>query len=251
MLNGFYFDKHNIGGAGGQRHHSIPKGEELVVLGTSQFDEIYQKEKKVIWTIPKRFLDLYIRDINKGKNRIVEIEENEHMQEKQDKKNVPDKNGLRSSLEDYCEGLDYSLEDAVVLNRKFGAKEKYQLAFLKVKDKMNTETQSKDDTSLIACRIDEHGNVSDIPGLNWAYENEYRDIIMDKSSSGISADGRMVGVPYKVQGHCKFANGWELSIVLDKNGKMQVLECGKDEVMGKKVGCKTINEIENDMKMEI
>jgi hypothetical protein len=195
-------------------------------------------------------LDLYIRDINKGKNRIVEIEENEHMQEKQDKKNVPVKNGLRSSLEDYCEGLDYSLEDAVVLNRKFGTKEKYQIVFLKVKDHINSDINSKDDTSLIACRIDEQGNISDIPQLNWAYENEYRGIIMDKASSGKTSDGRMIGTPLQVQGHCKFANGWELSIVLDKNGKMQVMECGKDELMGKKVGGKTINEIENNAQME-
>ncbi len=155
---------------------------------------------------------------------------------------------MRSSLEDYCEELDYNLEDAVVLNRKFGTKEKYQIVFLKVKDQMDTDIDSKDTTSLVACRIDEQGNVSDIPGLNWNYENEYNKTIMDKSTSGITPDGRMTGVPFHVEGHCEFANGWELSIASGRNGKMQIFECGKGELLGKKVGCKTIDEIDNDME---
>jgi len=71
MLNNFYYDKLNFGGAGGQRHHSIPKGEELIVIGIGEYDEITEKNKKIIWTISKRFLEFYKQEIMKNNNRII------------------------------------------------------------------------------------------------------------------------------------------------------------------------------------
>ena len=41
MLKEFYYDRRNFGGCCGQRHHSIPKGEELVVIGIGNHDMIY------------------------------------------------------------------------------------------------------------------------------------------------------------------------------------------------------------------
>ena len=59
MLKEFYYDRRNFGGAAGQRHHSIPREEELVVLGIGNYDEAYDTNKKIIWTIPKRFINFY------------------------------------------------------------------------------------------------------------------------------------------------------------------------------------------------
>ena len=71
MLNEFYYDRRNIGGCYGRRHHSIPKGEELMVIGLGEYDEINECEQKIIWTIPKRFIDLYRKDIMKNNNRVI------------------------------------------------------------------------------------------------------------------------------------------------------------------------------------
>ena len=73
MLKEFYYDRRNIGGCYGQRHHSIPPKEELIIIGVGEHDEIFDNDKKIIWTIPKRFIKFYIEEINKGNNRIIEI----------------------------------------------------------------------------------------------------------------------------------------------------------------------------------
>ena len=73
MLNEFYFDKRNLGGAYGQRHHSIPKGEELVVIGIGNYNEVYSKEATIIWTIPKRFMEVYKNDILKNQYRTINL----------------------------------------------------------------------------------------------------------------------------------------------------------------------------------
>ncbi len=71
MLHEFYYDRRNFGGCYGQRHHSIPKDEELVVLGISDYDEVFKKRTKIIWTIPKRFIKFYKEEVNKNNNRII------------------------------------------------------------------------------------------------------------------------------------------------------------------------------------
>lgn len=76
MYHEFYYDKNNFGGMGGQRHHSIPKGEELIILGFGEYDEIYEKPKNIIWTIPKRFLEFYKKEILKNNYRVVSLKEN-------------------------------------------------------------------------------------------------------------------------------------------------------------------------------
>lgn len=75
MYHEFYYDRNNFGGMGGWRHHSIPKGEELIVLGYGKYDEVYEKEKDIIWTIPKRFLEFYKKEIAKNDYRVVSLEE--------------------------------------------------------------------------------------------------------------------------------------------------------------------------------
>ena len=74
MLKEFYFDRRNFGGCYGQRHHSIPFKEELIVLGIGTHDEVFDNDKKIIWTIPRRFLDFYIREIKREKNRVIDIQ---------------------------------------------------------------------------------------------------------------------------------------------------------------------------------
>lgn len=71
MLKEFYYDRRNIGGCYGQRHHSIPTDEELVVIGLGEYDEVFEQDKKIIWTIPKRFIGFYQEEIKKGKNRTI------------------------------------------------------------------------------------------------------------------------------------------------------------------------------------
>ena len=73
MLKEFYYDRRNIGGAYGQRHHSIPEGEELMVLGIGTYDEVYNRAATIIWTIPKRFMDFYQAEINKDDNRVIDL----------------------------------------------------------------------------------------------------------------------------------------------------------------------------------
>ena len=73
MYHEFYFDKNNFGGCYGQRHHSIPKNEDLVVIGISDYDEVYERESKIIWTIPRRFIDKYREDIRKNNNRSIPL----------------------------------------------------------------------------------------------------------------------------------------------------------------------------------
>ncbi len=73
MYNEFYFDKNNFGGCRGLRHHSIPKGEELVVLGIGDYDEVFDHDSNIIWTIPKRFIDFYKKELLKGTNRVIDI----------------------------------------------------------------------------------------------------------------------------------------------------------------------------------
>ena len=73
MLKEFYYDRNNMGGAYGQRHHSIPKGEELVVIGIGNYDEVNESEKRIIWTIPRRFLELYKEDLKKNNIRVIEL----------------------------------------------------------------------------------------------------------------------------------------------------------------------------------
>ena len=73
MLKEFYYDRRNFGGCYGQRHHSIPPKEELVIIGFGNYDEVFEKERKIIWTIPRRFLEFYKKEIEKGNNRVIEI----------------------------------------------------------------------------------------------------------------------------------------------------------------------------------
>ena len=68
MLKEFYYDKNNFGGAYGQRHHSIPSGEELIVLGVSNYDEVFERQSNIIWTISKRLLDFYNSETLKNNN---------------------------------------------------------------------------------------------------------------------------------------------------------------------------------------
>lgn len=116
---------------------------------------------------------------------------------------------------------------------------------------MNLSSYNEGETSIIACKIDEKGGISDLPGgLKWTKEEEYKKTIVDKATSTRNADGRIVGIPYHVDGHCEFANGLELSIAINNKKKMQIFECGKSDLVGKKIGSKTLNEIENEHKME-
>lgn len=71
MLKKFYFDKKNFGGERGMRHHSIPKNEELIVIGIGNYDETYERESKIIWVIPKSYVDFYKEEIKKGNNREI------------------------------------------------------------------------------------------------------------------------------------------------------------------------------------
>ena len=74
MLREFYYDRRNMGGCYGQRHHSIPPKEELVVLGIGNYDEVYDREQKIIWTIPRRFLDFYKKELEEKNNRVISIQ---------------------------------------------------------------------------------------------------------------------------------------------------------------------------------
>jgi len=88
MLKEFYYDRRNFGGVGGQRHHSIPKGEELIVLGIGEIDEVFGREKKIIWTIPRRLLELYGKDIKKNGYRIISLAKTENLIQSE---NIPKK----------------------------------------------------------------------------------------------------------------------------------------------------------------
>ena len=82
MLKEFYFDRRNFGGVYGQRHPSIPKDEELVVIGIGNYDEVHEIEKKIIWTIPKRFIPFYTEEIKKNNNRVLDINLNEEIKKR-------------------------------------------------------------------------------------------------------------------------------------------------------------------------
>ncbi len=74
MLNEFYYDKRNLGGARGARHHSIPKDEELVVLGIGKYNEVTGQENNIILTIPRRFMGFYRDEVQKSNNTIIPLE---------------------------------------------------------------------------------------------------------------------------------------------------------------------------------
>ncbi len=156
------------------------------------------------------------------------------------------KRSIRTSLESYCDELEYGLEDAVILNKKFGVKEKYQIAFLKVRDYLNN---SDNEFNLIACTIDGQNNIRDLPNVKW--ETDYSKTIFDKTTSGRTQDGRFVGIPLQVSGHCSFPNGLELSIISREKGNkkaMEIFACSKDEKIAQKLGSKTLEEIENEQE---
>ncbi len=73
MMKEFYYDRNNFGGVYGQRHHSIPKGEELVVLGIGDYDEVFKRETKIIWVIPKRFIDFYKMCVGSKNDRFIPL----------------------------------------------------------------------------------------------------------------------------------------------------------------------------------
>ena len=73
MYKEFYYDRNNIGGAGGHRHHSIPKGEELVIIGFGDYDEVYDRDSNIIWTIPKRFIEFYEKELDKDDVRGIKL----------------------------------------------------------------------------------------------------------------------------------------------------------------------------------
>lgn len=73
MLNEFYYDRNNFGGCYGHRHHSIPKNEELIIIGIGEHDDLFDKDRKIIWTIPRRFVNFYVEDIRKKHNRIIDL----------------------------------------------------------------------------------------------------------------------------------------------------------------------------------
>ncbi len=73
MLKEFYYDRRNFGGYGGKRHHSIPPKEELVVIGVGNHDEVFDREEKIIWTIPKRFLEFYKKEVEDKSSRVINI----------------------------------------------------------------------------------------------------------------------------------------------------------------------------------
>ena len=74
MLKEYYYDRRNFGGCYGQRHHSIPPKEELIVIGVGNHDEVFNRDEKIIWTIPKRFIEFYKKEIENKKNRIINIQ---------------------------------------------------------------------------------------------------------------------------------------------------------------------------------
>ena len=80
MLNEFYYDRRNLGGCYGQRHHSIPPKEELVVLGIGNYDEVYERDSSIIWTIPRRFIEFYKTEMQSGEYRIIDLEKQESRQ---------------------------------------------------------------------------------------------------------------------------------------------------------------------------
>lgn len=80
MLKEYYYDRRNFGGCYGQRHHSIPPEEELVVLGVGNHDEIFNRDENIIWTIPRRFIEFYKKEIENKNYRIIYIQKLDTMQ---------------------------------------------------------------------------------------------------------------------------------------------------------------------------
>lgn len=73
MLKKFYFDRDNFGGARGQRHHSIPKNEELIVMGIGNYDEAFEKDANIIWVIPKSYVEFYKEELKRENNREISL----------------------------------------------------------------------------------------------------------------------------------------------------------------------------------
>ena len=48
MQKEYYYDRRNFGGCYGQRHHSIPPKEELIVIGIGNYDEVFNRDEKII-----------------------------------------------------------------------------------------------------------------------------------------------------------------------------------------------------------
>jgi len=82
MIKQFYYDKNNFGGAYGQRHHSMPKGEDLIVLGQGRYDEVFDTERNIIWTIPRSLINLFKRDLQTKELRTIPIDNPNTMEEK-------------------------------------------------------------------------------------------------------------------------------------------------------------------------
>ena len=60
---------------------SIPSKEELVVIGIGDHDEVFDRESLIIWTIPRRFIDQYRKDIKNGNNRLIGLHKEEKVDE--------------------------------------------------------------------------------------------------------------------------------------------------------------------------
>ncbi len=73
VLKEYYYDKRNFGGAYGYRHPSIPPKEELAVIGIGNHDEVFDRESKIIWTIPKRFIEFYRKELQNGNVRTIDL----------------------------------------------------------------------------------------------------------------------------------------------------------------------------------
>lgn len=82
MLKEFYYDRRNFGGCYGQRHHSIPPKEELVILGIGNYDEVFGRKENIIWTIPRRFLEFYKKELEKNNNRVINIQQEDIIHKK-------------------------------------------------------------------------------------------------------------------------------------------------------------------------
>ena len=105
MSTKFYYDRDNFGGAYGQRHHSIPQGEKLIVLAVSDIDNINGAEKHIIWAIPISYIDYYEAEVNKGNNRIIKCISKRKSLAGSDEIEKPEKNKETEALN---EG-DYSI----------------------------------------------------------------------------------------------------------------------------------------------
>ena len=44
------------------------------VIGVGNHDEVFNRDEKIIWTIPKRFIEFYKKEIENKKNRLITIQ---------------------------------------------------------------------------------------------------------------------------------------------------------------------------------